>query len=371
MSDLGAIIRSMIAQEGPMSLERYMGLALGHPRHGYYMTRDPLGASGDFITSPEISQMFGEIIGVWCADYWARMGAPGRINLVELGPGRGTLMRDVLRAARVMPGFSQAINVQLVEMSPVLRVAQKETLRDAGARIEWFHHFAELPPGPAIILANEFFDALPVRHFVRTRYGWRERVVGLGAGDGLSFGVGPSNISALRVLAPEGSIIESGAIGQRLMTEIARRLVAEGGVALAIDYGYAQTALGETLQAMRAHAYVHPLREPGEADLTTHVDFAALARAARSVGARVHGPVTQADFLLGLGMAARADALKRAAPPARGPVIESELRRLTAHSNDEAVDACRASGMGSLFKVIAVAGSGDVAPAGFEKAENP
>jgi SAM-dependent MidA family methyltransferase len=371
MSELGAVIRSMIAQEGPISLERYMGLALGHPRHGYYMTRDPFGAGGDFITSPEISQMFGEIIGVWCADYWARMGAPGRINLVELGPGRGTLMRDVLRAARVMPGFAEAIDVQLVEMSPVLRAAQKETLRNAAARVEWFQHFAELPAGPAIILANEFFDALPVRHFVRTRDGWRERVVGLGADEGLSFGLDPNDIPSLRVVAPEGSIIETGVIGQRLMADIATRLTTEGGVALAIDYGYTRSVPGETLQAMRAHAYVHPLRDPGEADLTTHVDFAALARAARSTGALVHGPVTQADFLLDLGIAARADALKRAASPARGPVIESELRRLTAHAHEEAVDASRASGMGVLFKVIAITGDNGVAPAGFEKASTP
>jgi NADH dehydrogenase [ubiquinone] 1 alpha subcomplex assembly factor 7 len=254
MSALGDIIRAMIVEDGPMSLERYMGLALGHPKHGYYMTRDPFGASGDFITSPEISQMFGELIGIWCAEYWSRMGAPKKLNLVELGPGRGTLMRDALRAGRVVPEFFNAVDVYMVEMSPVLREAQRTTLADAGRPVAWRESFAEVPAGPVIVIANEFFDALPARHYVKSRGGWRERVIGMAPNGKLLFGAGLQFESSLRVEAPEGSIIEINAIAQRMTGEIAGRIASEGGAALIIDYGYVATSLGETLQAMRGHA---------------------------------------------------------------------------------------------------------------------
>jgi NADH dehydrogenase [ubiquinone] 1 alpha subcomplex assembly factor 7 len=184
VTPLGREIRELIAAEGPITLERYMALALGHPRHGYYMTRDPLGAAGDFTTAPEISQMFGELLGLWAAETWSIMGRPSRLRLVELGPGRGTLMSDALRAARIVPGFCEAASVHLVETSPVLRDAQARTLERAGADLFWHASLAEVPAGPAIVIANEFFDALPIRQLVRTETGWHERMVGLGPDGG-------------------------------------------------------------------------------------------------------------------------------------------------------------------------------------------
>ncbi len=367
MSALGDIIASMIAEDGPISLEQYMALALGDPRHGYYMTRDPLGAKGDFITAPEISQMFGELIGVWCADYWTRMGEPARVHLVELGPGRGTLMRDALRAARVLPACVNALDVHLVDTSPVLRDSQRATLASAGVAISWHASFDEVPPGPLIVIANEFFDALPARHYVRTRDGWRGRVVGLTRDGRLGFGAGPDVEPTLRVEAPDGAIIEINPIAQRVMGAIAARIEAHGGAVLAIDYGYVTTSLGETLQAMRGHAYVNPLDEPGEADLTTHVDFAALGRAARAAGAATFGPVTQGQLLERLGIFDRARSLARGADAPRIRAIESELKRLIATNDGISPVHGKVSGMGGLFKALAVTQTGGPIPAGFEE----
>lgn len=347
MSALRDEIAAIIAQEGPITLERYMLLALSHPTLGYYMTRDPFGAAGDFITAPEISQMFGELVGLWAQEAWRAAGAPASTHLIELGPGRGTLMSDVLRVARISPAFFKSIDAHLVETSPVLEQAQRRTLADVETPIAWSGDIALAPQGPAIILANEFFDALPVRHFVKTARGWSERLVGLDDSGALVFGV-PDHVEPdLNVAAPEGSIIEIGAIAAQLMSEIAARLVAQGGALLVVDYGYTQTMLGETLQAVAKHAYVDPLAEPGEADLTTHVDFAALARAALAAGARVQGPVTQGYFLTQLGIAQRAEALRRRATPQQAGDIALALERL-AGSGDPARN------MGELFKVMAV-----------------
>jgi len=347
MTTLQREIAAIIAHEGPISVERYMSLCLSHPTLGYYMTRDPFGRGGDFVTAPEISQMFGELLGVWVGEIWRAAGAPSPSRLVELGPGRGTMMSDVLRVARVTPGFLEAISVHLVETSPVLRDIQRETLAGAPARVEWCADVALAPPGPAFFLANEFFDALPVRHFVKTAKGWRERLVGLGRNDQLVFGLSARVEDGLDVLAPEGSIIEIGAIAQRIMAEIAARIVAQGGALLAVDYGYVETSLGESLQAMKGHAYVDPLAEPGEADLTAHVDFAALARAAKSAGAKVMGPTPQGAFLHRLGIAQRAEVLSRKASPEQRADIAAAVERLTGES-----DARRC--MGRLFKVMAV-----------------
>ena len=200
MSELGSRIAALVAQEGPMPLEHFMALALGDPRHGYYMTRDPFGAAGDFITAPEISQMFGELIGLWAAESWMQMGSPARLQLIELGPGRGTLMADALRAAHVAPRFREALEVHLVETSPVLAAAQRERLASSGLPATWHAHLSDVPEGPSIIIANEFFDALPVRHYQRTPEGWRERLVGLDAQGALAFGLAPSIEPA--ILAP-------------------------------------------------------------------------------------------------------------------------------------------------------------------------
>ena len=338
----------MIAHDGPITLERYMSLCLGHPRFGYYMTRDPFGPGGDFVTAPEISQMFGEMLGVWITQAWRIAGEPAEARLVELGPGRGTLMADILRTARVAAPFLDRVTVHLIETSPVLRDIQRRTLEGAAAPISWHADVAEIPPGPMFVVANEFFDALPVRHFVCTAEGWRERLVGLEAGgEALTFGLSHQIETALTAPAREGSVIEIGAVGQRIMTTLARRIVDEGGALLAVDYGYAQSTLGDSLQAVARHAYVDPLRDPGEADLTAHVDFAALARAAQAEGAAVLGPATQGDFLLRMGVVRRSEALSRNATPQQRVDIERALERLAGKGDTR-------RHMGELFKVLAV-----------------
>jgi NADH dehydrogenase [ubiquinone] 1 alpha subcomplex assembly factor 7 len=366
MSALEDYLRDLIVQDGPLTLERYMGLALGHPTMGYYTTRDPFGAAGDFTTAPEISQMFGELIGLWAAETWVAMGAPPRLHLVEIGPGRGTLMQDALRAASVAPAFARVIEAHLVETSPVLAKAQRETLAGASAPVSWHSAIETIPPGPAIVLANEFFDALPVRHYVSHAGAWRERLVGLDAQNRFTFGLSREVEPSIKVAAPQGSVIEISAVGQRIMTTLAARLVEQGGAALIIDYGYVETALGETLQALRGHRFVDPLDCPGEADLTTHVDFAALARAARAAGAQVYGPVTQGALLTGLGIFERARALSRRADAAQVATIEAALLRLVSGQAGMEVEGGVVDGMGELFKAICVTAPGMATPAGFE-----
>jgi len=345
MSQLKSEIAAIIAAEGPISVERFMALALGHPRHGYYMTRDPFGRAGDFITAPEVSQMFGELIGLWAASVWQTMGAPDKLRLVELGPGRGTLMADLLRAGRVLPGFSEAVDVHLVETSPVLRAAQKASLAGRVAALHWHDRVEDLPPGPAVIVANEFFDALPVRQFVRQGGVWRERLVGLGADGRLVFGLAAESEPRLTQQAGEGAVLEVPLVGHGIVRALAQRLAADGGALLAIDYGHLATAPGDTLQAMKNHKPVDPLAEPGEADLTAHVDFAALGRAALAAGAVLQGPVTQRVFLEALGLGARADRLQRSGSPDQARAIAGQRERL--------VEGGR-TGMGELFKVMAV-----------------
>ena len=338
-------IASIIAQEGPISVERYMSLCLSHPTMGYYMTRDPFGAGGDFITSPEISQMFGELVGLWSAEAWKLDGAPQPSRLVELGPGRGALMADALRALRVATAFYASLEVTMVETSRKLVAAQQAKLANAERPIAWVDSIDKLPPAAAVIVANEFFDALPVRHYVKAADGWHERQVGLVDGK-LAFGAAPEREPYLQADAPVGAVLEVAALSLRIMTQLAVNIVRNGGVLLVIDYGHTQTQIGETLQAMREHKFVDPLADPGDADLTSHVDFAALARAARAAGARVHGPVTQGDFLTQIGIGKRAEALMRNATVPQQFEIKSSLQRLT--SQDKPTD------MGRLFKVIAV-----------------
>ncbi|HUO54863.1 MAG TPA: SAM-dependent methyltransferase [Rhodoblastus sp.] len=338
-------IREVVADEGPMSLERYMALALTHPTKGYYTSSNPFGAAGDFITAPEISQMFGELLGLWAAEIWSLIGRPPRVLLVELGPGRGTLMADALRAAQAAPEFFRALEVHLVEASDLLAEQQRHVLAASGKTAAWRRSLDGLPPGPAIFIANEFFDALPVRHYLKTPKGWRERLIGLDPDGELAFGLSEEVEPYIKAQAPEGSILEVGAAAQRLMTSIAARVVSENGAALVIDYGYARTDFGETLQAVRAHQYVDPLADPGLADLTTHVDFAALARAASSANALVHGPVNQGAFLAELGIYQRAETLRRGASSEQAAEVDSALARLTGDGEGE---------MGALFKVIAV-----------------
>ena len=350
-SPLETEIRRLIAAAGPMSIAEYMLLCLTHPQYGYYVTRDPLGAHGDFITAPEISQMFGELIGVWMVAVWQQMGSPENVRVVELGPGRGTLMSDALRAAKVVGDFHAALVVHLVEISPKLQQAQEQLLEGLGVPILWHSALAEVPSGPVIIIANEFIDALPAHQAVKRADGWHERVVEIAPSGELAIGIARDPLPHFEATlprglrqAPEGSVYEWRS--DTVALEIGRR-VRSDGAALIIDYGHAWYGLGETLQAVAGHSFTDPLRAPGEADLTAHVDFAALAQSAQIIGGRIHGPISQRDLLRGLGIDKRAAALKTRAPE-RAAEIDQALARLTATGP---------RGMGELFKALAIADS--------------
>jgi NADH dehydrogenase [ubiquinone] 1 alpha subcomplex assembly factor 7 len=335
VNELARQLAQRIRDSGPISLADYMAAATQH----YYASRDPFGARGDFVTAPEISQMFGELIGLWCVETWRAMGAPGRFVLAELGPGRGTLMRDALRAAGKAPDFLAAAELHLVETSPVLRAAQQEALTKY--RPQWQARAEDLPDGPLLLIANEFFDALPVRQFVRAADGWHERCVGLSA-ERLVFVLEEKAIPD-ESDAPVGAIREIGGEALALAIDLGRRVARQGGAALLIDYGPAKGGFGDTVQALRAHRRHDALSDPGEADVTAHVDFAALADAATQTCARIHGPAEQGRFLRALGIDARAAMLMNASP-VHAVTIAAALRRLT-----------DPDAMGSLFKVMAIA----------------
>jgi NADH dehydrogenase [ubiquinone] 1 alpha subcomplex assembly factor 7 len=335
-----------------------MALALGHPQHGYYMTRDPLGATGDFTTAPEISQMFGELIGLWAGQCWIDLGQPSPLRLVECGPGRGTMMADALRAAKAAPGFLEALQIELVETSPVLKAAQMLKLGGCGAPVAWRSRIDQISEGdPLIVIGNEFLDALPIRQYMRQNGHWHERLVGL-AGDAFTMGLSPDPEPAITQQGPEGTVIEVSIAAQAFIRDMALRLRADGGVALFLDYGHTKSGFGDTLQAMRSHAFVDPLASPGESDLTAHVDFEALGKAARDAGLVLHGPLEQGAFLNALGLEARTEQLlSHARTPEQKEAIRSAERRLT--------DTSR-TGMGRLFKVVAFAAPGQPVPPGFE-----
>lgn len=352
-------IRAEIEASGPMTIARYMGLALGHPEFGYYITRDPFGAKGDFTTAPEISQMFGEMIGLWCADAWSKSGSPDPVRLVEIGPGRGTLMADALRAAAALPAFAATIDVHLVETSPVLREHQASKLAHCRRTVTWHDRFEDVGPGPALVIANELFDALPVHQFERRDGHWRERCIGNGPGGGLALRLSPDPAVTGAVPetfsnAPEGAIFEAAPARDRLAATIATRICAHGGAALIVDYGHQKEGLGDTLQALRSHSFDDPFANPGHADITSHVDFAGLARAAQNAGAAISGPAEMGTFLLALGIAERAAGLKSGTPADAVERIDAAISRLT-----------RPDQMGSLFKVLALTVAGAPAPAPF------
>ncbi len=338
-------IAGLIAAQGPISVAQYMSLALHDPQAGYYANRDPLGRSGDFITAPEISQMFGEMLGLWLAEAWEQQGRPKRPLLMELGPGRGTLMADMLRALKAAPDFRDGMDVMLVEASPNLRALQQEILKDSGMRTGWCNQFEAEAGRPLFLVANEFFDALPIRQYVKTPRGWCERMV-TAANDQLAFALAPmpappALIPESRAGAPEGGVYETAPAAIALGEAIAGHIQANGGAALLVDYGYDPAGFGETLQAVAAHRFADPLAAPGEADLSAHVDFAALAEAGRRAGAGVHGPIGQGALLAALGIAARAASLA-ARHPAETPALQAALARLAGEG-----------GMGHLFKALA------------------
>jgi NADH dehydrogenase [ubiquinone] 1 alpha subcomplex assembly factor 7 len=348
---LEAEIRRRITVAGPMPVRQYMELCLSHPVHGYYTTRDPLGRDGDFITAPEVSQVFGELLGLWAASVWQQMGQPENVRLVELGPGRGTMMLDALRAMQVVPAFRAAVVVHLVEISPALQKRQQQAMATLDVPVMWHQSIDELPEGPVIVLANELFDALPVNQAIKQFNGWYERVVEIDAEGRLVFGIANDVIPLFDQLvppsmrdAPIGAIYEWRA--DNLPLGLSRRLVHQGGAALVIDYGHTESAPGDTLQAVGGHAFVNPLVSPGNVDLTAHVDFQAFAIAAESMGARVTGPVSQAAFLRNLGIVKRAASLRALASPEKAAEIDSGIKRLLGEGKTE---------MGALFKVIGIA----------------
>jgi NADH dehydrogenase [ubiquinone] 1 alpha subcomplex assembly factor 7 len=358
LSRLGDEIRRLIKLEGPLSVERYMALALGHPQHGYYMTRDPLGAAGDFTTAPEITQMFGELIGLWAAQCWLDLGQPNPVRLVECGPGRGTMMADVVRAGKAAPGFLDALQIELIETSLALKAAQMLKLGGCGAPVAWRARIDEVSAGaPLIIIGNEFLDALPIRQYMRQNGQWHERLVGL-AGDALTLGLSHDSEPAITQNGPEGAVIEVAIAAQGFIRNLAMRLKADGGVALFLDYGHSKSGFGDTLQAVQRHAFIDPLASPGESDITAHVDFDALGKAARDAGLAVYDPMEQGAFLQALGLEGRTDQLIRhAGTAAQKEAIRTAERRLT--------DTSRL-GMGRLFKVIAFAAPGQPVPPAFE-----
>lgn len=341
MTPLGLLIADEVRRSGPMSVARYMELCLLHPQYGYYSTRDPFGAAGDFTTAPEISQMFGELLGLFLAQSWLDQGSPQSFTLAEIGPGRGTLMDDVRRAMKIVPGLSNAAQLYMVEASQHLRKIQHERL---GSLIH-LDTVADLPEAPLFLIANEFFDALPIRQFQRSRHGWAERLIGLND-DKLTFGLGPP--MSIDLPGEIGDTIEQNPSARTITVEIARRISAHGGVALFIDYG-GWNGRGNTFQALSAHKPVDPLACPGEADLTAHVDFAPLAAAANAAGC-AFGYTTQGRFLQALGISARAERLVTAGDS--GAAVAEQ--RLTSPSE-----------MGELFKVLAIWARKSSAPAGF------
>ncbi len=357
---LRARLEVLIAAEGPVTVARWMELCLHDPQGGYYATRPALGTEGDFLTAPLVSQMFGELLGLWSAAAWAALDRPDPVRWVELGPGDGTLIADARRAcARTLPAFVAAAEITLVETSAPLRERQRAAL--GGAPPRWADRLSEVEGGaPLILLANEFLDCLPARQFVRTPRGWAERRVGIAPeGGGFRFGLAPAPADfrppPALADAPEGALVEVSPAQEALGAEIGARVVRDGGVALLIDYGRAAPAAGDTLQALRRHAKVDPLAHPGEADLTVHADFPAVAAAARAAGAAASAILTQSDFLQRLGVAARAEALARARPD-QAERIGRQLHRLLAPTE-----------MGELFKVLAIHAPGSTPP-GFEEA---
>ena len=347
MTPLAEKLAARIRAAGPITIADYMAACLADPEHGYYMRRSPFGRAGDFITAPEISQMFGELVGLWSVAVWELMGEPPAFVLAELGPGRGTLMADLLRTARIKPTFLDAANVHLVEIGPQLREVQRQTLSASSAAVQWHARFDDVPAGPTIVIANEFFDAMPIRQFQWGGGAWAERMVGLGDNGDLAIGLRPVEQRAPAVPLPDGAVVEASTAGKEIVAAIAARLSRHGGAALIVDYGSGQAGVGNTLQAVRRHEYDDPLAAPGEADVTAHVDFGALAQAATAAGAVARPVMNQGEFLVRLGLVERANVLGRDKDKATRDAIAAAMQRLAGPK-----------AMGDLFKVLALSSPG-------------
>ncbi|WP_412546448.1 class I SAM-dependent methyltransferase [Maricaulis sp. MIT060901] len=351
-------IRDRIRDSGPISIASFMTEALFDPTEGFYATKDPIGAGSDFITAPEISQMFGELMGLWIMQSWDDMGRPERFNLVEMGPGRGTMMFDILRTGRALPDFLKAVHVYLIEASAALKSVQAKSLGTSGVQASWIQRLDQVPQGPCLIIGNEFLDCLPIRQAIKIEGKWYERMVGL-VDEALSFVRGPQlntdiePIPASLLDAPDGALVELRPGDEQVLDQLVAHFETSPGRALFIDYGPADSETGDTLQAIRQHEKVEPLDQPGTADLTARVDFGQLSRNAQTLGLRVAGPVTQGDFLNGLGIEARAAALSQHAPEKRAQIAR-QLWRLTDPEE-----------MGELFKLIVLDHESMPAPPGF------
>ena len=348
---LAARLHAHIAENGPLTVEAFMQACLSDAASGAYTSRQPIGGVGDFITAPEISQIFGELIGLWSVSVWQSMGAPRAVTVAELGPGRGSLMADALRAWRAVPAFLDVISVALIETSPVMVAAQRSALREARVPVSWYATLDELPDGPLIVLANEFIDALPIRQFIYRDGTWLERLIASDGSGGFCFTEGNrlalgDQASDLPDEAPDGSILEMRPAARPLLHELARRAALAPLTALIIDYGQDETGFGDTLQAVRGHRFAATLADPGSADLSAHVDFADLKRQASALGLKPYGPVPQGEFLLKLGLGERRNRLLQRATPAQAEAIASGASRL--------VDPKQ---MGILFKALALTGA--------------
>lgn len=362
---LAARLRDRIASEGPLPVSAYMMQAMFDPMAGFYATKDPLGAHNDFITAPEITQMFGELIGLWAVECWSQMGEPDPVQLIELGPGTGRMMSDVVRVLRAAPGLIEAAEATLVEVSPALKMVQGRTLAGAPVPIRWAPRLESVRPGPTLLLANEFLDCLPIRQAVRHEGVWRERCVAMHPDEAERFAfvlgaaVGAPDLAlipdALRDL-PDGSLVELRPADAALIDAVAERLNDHPGYALFIDYGATDPEHGDTLQAIRKHKKVDPLDTPGTADITAWVAFNALARAGLTAGLQVFGPAQQGGFLKGLGLDVRAALLAKSQDKAGRARLERQAARLSAPEE-----------MGELFKVIAFASPGLAPPPGLDR----
>jgi len=355
---LGERIASLIAAQGPLSIAQFMAMSALDPQYGYYTTRDPLGVGGDFVTAPEISQMFGELAGLWCVQAWFDQGRPPHARLVELGPGTGSLMEDALRAAKLAPEFREAVEIVMVDANPALVARQKARLANAGVSVTWQAQFDEsLCNWPLFLIANEFFDALPIRQFVQTARGWCENMVTLDANQNLALGLSPApfplDIPSGRGEATDGAVYETSPASTALAEEIGRAIATRGGGALIVDYGYFGAGFGDTLQAVGEHQFRDVLTQPGEIDLSAHVDFEALAHAAKRGGAVSYGPVTQGELLTGLGILNRMMNLQRQNPGDREEIAVAVDRLINPDQ------------MGTLFKALAILPHGAPTPPGF------
>ncbi len=356
MSTLADILKKQIRETGPVSVYNFMDQALSHPEYGYYKQRNPFGKDGDFVTAPEISQMFGELVGLWCVDCWTKLGTPPHFHLIELGPGNGTLMKDALRSARLAPDFLKAATIHLVETSPVLQKKQQSLLSDH--EINWHETIPEFDSGPVLIIANEFFDALPIRQYVLTDGTLKERGVTC---EGHSFAFTlldktESTIPRSPVLPElqEGDIVETSPMAEILHRRIAKQLRSLGGAALYVDYGTTDRTVGDSFQAVRNHQFTDPLDQPGQSDITAHVDFSTLIQIAEQEACDVLPVTSQGRFLERLGIEARALALSRSANDVQKEAIAADLKRLVS-----------ASGMGTLFKALSFYHAMQAPPAGF------